>query len=157
MLICALAFISSQAFSAGKLIVSEEVTLNGSADQVWQAIGAFGGLYTWHPAIVSTALTGTGSNAGDTRILTLGDGATVTEVLVDHDDGTMQYSYVIMVSPLPVQNYFSTLEVVPKGENGATVVWSSTFDANGASDEEAIEVISGIYKGGFTALTETFN
>lgn len=155
-LVGSLAFIGIPAHAAGGLSVSEEVSLPASADEVWRAIGDFGGLHTWHPAATKTDLTGSGSDAGDTRVLTLGDGATITEVLVDHDNAKMSYSYVITASPLPVKNYYSKLAVMQSGGNSAKVIWSSTFDAKGADDAAAIDAITGVYKGGFEALTQQF-
>lgn len=148
-------FLNSMAHATGVLTVKEEITLKAGAEKVWSTIGSFGGLHTWHPAATKTDLKGSGIDAGDTRILTLGDGATITEVLVDHDSGKMTYTYVITASPLPVKGYRSELKVIAEGKGQSRVIWSSNFDSNGAEDTKAIEVITGVYKGGLSALTES--
>ena len=155
-LLCSLALISFQASATGKIVVYETVTLNASADTVWNTVGDFGGLHTWHPAVTSTDLTGGNNDAGSTRLLTLGDGAQITEILVDHNDDTMTYSYVIQKGPLPVKGYYSKIKVMPMGNGKAKLIWSSTFDADGVDDTTAYETISGVYKGGFEALTAKF-
>lgn len=154
-LILSLSFFNATANATGTLTVKEEITLKANAEKVWSAIGSFGGLHTWHPAATKTDLKGSGADAGDTRILTLGDGATITEVLVDHDNKKMSYTYVITASPLPVKGYHSELKVVSEGKGKSRVIWSSNFDSNGAEDAKAIEAITGVYKGGLSALSES--
>lgn len=156
LLLCALALMSLPASATGKIVVYEETTLNASADTVWNTIREFGGIHNWFPAVKSTELTGTDVDAGSTRLLTLQDGVQITEVLVDHNDAAMGYSYVIQKAPLPAKGYFSRIRVVPMGNNQAKVIWSSTFDANGADDAAVYEMVRGIYTGGFAALQERF-
>jgi len=64
----------------------------------------------------------------------------------------MSLSYKILEGPLPVSNYESTIRVTDNGDGGSKVVWNSTFDANGASDDEAINIITGIYAAGLDAV-----
>lgn len=151
-----LLFLTQNSFATGNLTVSEELIINNSADEVWNAIGSFGGLHSWHPAVTETKLTGNGTDAGDTRVLILGDGATITEVLVDHNQTNMAYSYVITSGPFPVTGYYSKIKVVPNGKK-SKVVWSSSFDSKGVEDAKAIETIKGVYTAGFNALNTKLN
>lgn len=144
------------ASAAGKLQVTREAEINANADELWELVGEFGGLQNWHPAVVSSELTGTGMDAGDKRVLMLGDGGKIHETLQSWDNDKHEYSYVITESPLPVENYSSTLSVRPAGENKSVFTWSSTFDAKGASDEEAVKAITGVYDGGIEALKGMF-
>lgn len=153
-LVLFLTLIPAQA--AGNLSVNEQVVLNASADKVWKVIGGFGTLDTWHPGVVKEIMTGSGTRPGDTRVLTLKNGGTVTEVLVDHDDQNRKYSYTIKQSPLPVSQYLSTLKVLPMGKDMARVVWSATFNAKGVPDKEAMDAVRGIYASGFKGLAEQF-
>lgn len=155
-LLCSLALFSLPASATGKIVVYEETTLNASADSVWNTIGGFGEINTWYPIIKSVDLTGTNMDAGSTRLLTLDNGAQITEVLVDHNDANRSYAYVIQKSPLPIKDYFSKIKVVPAGNNRCKVIWSSTFDANGVEDTAAYDAIRGIYTGGFAALHDRF-
>ncbi len=58
-----------------------------------------------------------------------------------------------MESPLPVANYKSTF-TVEADDDGAAIVCHGTFDAKGASDEKAAEVINAIYEAGLQNLTK---
>jgi hypothetical protein len=90
---------------------------------------------------------------GDTyRVLTLGDGGKIKEKLTNKDDTS--YSYEIIESPLPVQNYAATLTVTEDdGDEIAEVVWEAEFDpADGVEEAKAVEVISGIFDAGIEGI-----
>ena len=63
------------------------------------------------------------------------------------------YSYEIIESPLPVQNYKATISVAADGDQ-TKVDWKSTFEAKGASDDDAKKVIDGIFKAGLDNLAK---
>ncbi len=131
--------------------VKETGEINAAPDKVWAAIGDFCGIGSWHPAVTKCDL----SEDKKTRILTLGNGATITETQEAWDDAGMSYSYRIQESPLPVQNYLSTIKV--SGADGkSTIEWSSSFEPKGATEDEAKAVISGIYKAGFEGIAKKF-
>ena len=144
------------AFAGGALAVNKEVELNVPAADLWKLVGGFGTMQNWHPAVASTQLTGNGTTAGDKRVLTLGDGAKISETLEAWDGTAMQFTYIITDSPLPVSNYRSTISVLPAGEGKSKFVWSSTFDAKAVPDADATNAIAGVYQGGIDALKARF-
>jgi len=146
------------AVQAADINVSERTEVAAAPGAVWALVGGFGVLDRWHPAVASTKLQGDGRTAGDLRLLTLGDGAMIVERLLSYDDGRMTLQYAILDSPLPVSNYTSALEVrVGSGGKGSIVTWSSSFDAKGASADDARGVIVGIYQAGFQQLHKLFS
>lgn len=143
---------------AGDLQVSDSVVVKVSPAAAWALVGDFKGLDRWHPAVVKSSVQGTGREAGDTRLLTLGNGATITEELLAYDDKAMQYKYKIVESPLPVQGYESVIAVAPAGEGASKVSWSATFSAaEGASDKDAKAAIAGVYAAGMAQLEKFYN
>ncbi len=143
---------------AGNLTVSKNITVNASPETTWKMIGNFNHLDVWHPVVVDSQLVkGDGQSPGSLRLLTLGNGATITEKLVSHNDSAKRYTYAIVKSPLPVSDYVSTISVSPAANGKATVTWNSTFDAKGAEDAEAVKTISGIYDAGLKNLDKHFN
>lgn len=152
---CALIF-TSPVF-ADNLNVSKETTVNASPDTTWKMISDFNHLDVWHPVVVDSKLIGDKTGTGAVRKLTLGNGATITEKLLSHNDKSRSYSYAILESPLPVENYDSTISVTPAEDGKARVKWTSRFNARGASDEEAIKTITGIYEAGLNNLNKHFN
>lgn len=149
---------SAMASFAGELTVTKSVTVNASPETTWKMIGDFNHLDVWHPVVVASKLTqGDSQSVGAMRLLTLGNGAMLTEKLVANNNALRSYTYAIMESPLPVADYVSTLVVSPAADGKSTVTWNSSFDANGATDEEAIGAISGIYDAGLKNLEKHFN
>ena len=124
-------------------------------DQLWETIGRFAGLHDWHPAVEKTETEGEG--VGSTRKLHLAGSGTIVEKLESRDDGERVYSYSIIDSPLPVSNYHSTLRVRDDVDGkGSRLEWSSEFQANGASETDAVKVIEGIYEAGLANLRKMF-
>jgi len=80
--------------------------------------------------------------------------AEIKEKLDETDDTS--YSYEIIESPLPVKNYHAKLWVEPdeRDPSRTTIHWDATFDANGATDEDAKKTISDIFTAGLKGLKQ---
>jgi hypothetical protein len=61
-----------------------------------------------------------------------------------------------VTSPLPVENYMSTIKISAIGDEQCKVEWMGNFDAKGASDTEAKSAIESIYSMGFDGLKKLF-
>ncbi|KQX49613.1 MULTISPECIES: SRPBCC family protein [unclassified Streptomyces] len=124
--------------------------LPASPQQVWGLIGGFDALPDWLPYIPeSTALEG-----GRVRRLTNPAGDVIIERLVDFNEAERHYSYAILEAPFPVEGYVSTLRVhaVPGREDLAEVQWSGRFHPRGVTEQEAVDLFTGIYADGLDAL-----
>ncbi|MEE4598026.1 SRPBCC family protein [Streptomyces sp. DSM 41524] len=124
-----------------------------SPDKVWSLIGGFGALPDWLPYIPeSTPLEG-----GRVRRLKNPEGEVIIERLVDFNETERHYSYAILQAPFPVNGYVSTIRVhtVPGQENTAEVQWSGRFNPEGATEDEVVDLFTGIYRDGLHALHET--
>ncbi|MFJ4797897.1 SRPBCC family protein [Kitasatospora purpeofusca] len=122
-------------------------------EKVWALVGGFDALPDWLPYIPeSTALEG-----GRVRRLRNPEGGVVVERLVAFDEAERHYSYAILESPFPVNGYLSTIRVhtVPGHENAAEVQWSGRFNPDGATEDEVVELFTGIYRDGLEALHRT--
>ena len=157
-LVTTLLLATSMTSFAGDLEVKREITVNASPETTWKMIGDFNHLDVWHPVVVASKLTQGNSQAtGAIRVLTLGNGDTITEKLVELNNGDKTYSYAITASKLPVANYVGTITVKPAENGQAMVTWSSTFDAaTDVSDSDAIDGTAGIYVAGLTSLQQHF-
>lgn len=134
--------------------VVREVDLAAPPKDVWAAIGDFGRIEAWLPIVKSCEEVH--EDGKIRRHLRTTDDAAILEELVVHHEAGMSYSYTILESPLPVENYQSTLAVTPLGE-GSRVSWRARFDpAQDVPEHEAARVIEGIYETGLDALTERF-
>ncbi|MFB7470230.1 SRPBCC family protein [Kitasatospora sp. NPDC056184] len=122
-------------------------------EQVWALIGGFDALPDWLPYIPeSVALEG-----GRVRRLANPDGDVIIERLVDFNETERQYSYAILQAPFPVDGYVSTIRVhaVPGRDDVAEVQWSGRFNPKGATEQETVDLFTGIYADGLEALNKT--
>lgn len=142
--------------AGGSVSVEHEQIVKSSAAAVWEKVGNFGGIHVWHPAITATDMKGDGKTEGNTRTLTLGDGATIAETLLGYDANAMSMSYEINKSPLPIKDYESKITVEELTDGTSKVKWVSTLNSNGVPDDEAAGIIKGIYEGGLKSLSEMF-
>lgn len=141
----------------GTLHAQRQIILNAGPDEVWQRVGDFNGLDLWHPAVSgSQLLKGNNNEVGAERLLTLDNGATISERLLEHSDTQRLYRYGMLDSPLPVKDYESLLRVEPASGGKALVSWQGLFVADGASDEQAVDIVEGIYAGGLDQLAQLF-
>jgi len=120
-----------------------------TAQEVWQKIGDFSKLDTWHPSV--KALVSSTHEGKERRAMTLPDGAILLEERTDDGSDPFSYSYTIIDGPLPVTNYQSKISVAATAD-GSTITWSSTFEPDGVPEEIAKKVVAGIYVDGFKAL-----
>ena len=128
--------------------VTRSTTVNAPASEVWRLVGDFHRLDNWHPAVAKSERAVIGDD--EFRLLTTQDGGRILEHLVAHDRHS--YTYAIVRSPLPVAHYEARLEIGTKG-SGTEVTWSGSFTP---TDDNAEEVIAGIYEAGLNALKERF-
>lgn len=145
------------------LMVSESVKLAAPPAKAWAAIKDFDALHTWHPGFASTELIkGKNNVPGAMRILTLKDGARLTEKLTAYDSSNMSMSYRITDGPVPITRYRSTIKVTP-ANGGSLVTWSSTFRGKadnpkqGEDDDSLRKLFAGVYNAGFDNLKATLS
>lgn len=143
----AAALIALGAGAAQAIEVHKTGTAEGAPAAVWAKIGAFCAIGDWHPAVASCKQSEEGG--ATYRTLALEGGGTIKERLVETTDSG--YTYEIVESPLPVQNYRSTFSVKAAGEDTA-VDWTGSFDAKDAPDADAEAAITGIYTAGLDSI-----
>ena len=116
-------------------------------DALWNKVGDFCGIGSWHPAVEKCVL----SADGKQRTISLKGGGAIVEVLEDWDKPGRTYRYTLL-SGLPVTNYHSTIIVTEDGA-GSILKWMGTYDAKGATDAAAKKAIDDVYETGAKALT----
>jgi hypothetical protein len=129
-------------------------TVNTSADELWNLLRDFNGLPKFVEAVTASSIDGEG--VGAIRTLTLPNGAQIKERLEEFDDPGKRLVYSIVSGPLPVDSYKVTVQVSDLGVNKSELIWSSTFEAKGATEDEARNAIEGIYQMGFQGIARIF-
>jgi Polyketide cyclase / dehydrase and lipid transport len=142
--------------------ITETIEIDAPPAKVWATIADFHDM-SWLPGVTKT--TGAGGNEPDTatRQLTLDSGATIDESLYKYDAGAMSYSYridKIDVKVLPVNNYSSTITVLPAEGGKSTVEWRGAFyrcypnndPPPELNDEAALKAVGKVYRAGLENL-----
>jgi len=137
---------------AQALEVQKKINAPALPPKVWDVAGGFCAIKEWHPLVADCKETVEGG--AKIRTLTLKDGGSIKEKLIESDDTS--YSYEILESPLPVKNYKAKLWVEEDERNPdrTTIHWDATFDANGASDDDATKKISDIFFAGLKGIKQ---
>jgi Polyketide cyclase / dehydrase and lipid transport len=150
LILIALAAVIAWTAAAEAIEVKKRREAPGTPEGVWKVVGEFCAIKNWHPAVAECEET---TEGGDVfRTLTLKDGGKIKEKLTEKTDTS--YSYVILESPLPVENYKATLMVGKDDEpERIEIVWKSQFDAKeGTSDADAKKVVTGIFNDGVAGI-----
>ncbi|MFF2951608.1 SRPBCC family protein [Kitasatospora sp. NPDC057965] len=128
-------------------------TVPATPEKVWNLIGGFDALPDWLPYIPESVA----SQGGRVRQLKNLEGEVIVERLVDFNETERQYSYAILQAPFPVDGYVSTIRVhtVPGRDDLAEVQWSGRFNPVNATDQEVVDLFTGIYADGLDALDKT--
>ena len=134
--------------------VRESGELGASVDEVWKQVGDFGGLVKSLGAPVEVS----GEGIGQLRSIPSASSPEKTvERLEELDEGAKRIVYSIVTTQLPVRNYVSTMQLSDAGGGRCRLDWSSTFEpAEGTTEADACKVVSGIYKGGISAMQGRF-
>jgi mxaD protein len=114
--------------------------------EIWEVIGDFHGLHTWHPGIADS----TPSEDGTVRTLTLaGEGGTVIETRTG--EGPLHHSYRIDESPFPIRDHGAML-MVREADGGTEVVWSAEFEVDEITEDEGMEMMHTFIDAGFDSI-----
>jgi mxaD protein len=144
------------------LAVKESVEINAPVDKVWAASKDFDSLNKWHPGFAKDVIVkGRNNTQGAVRQLTIKDGPSFTEELLDFSESLHTYQYRIIDSPLPLKAYVATFTVEPGvTPDTTTVTWSAKFTRKnpaenppaGERDEDAEKLITGVFQSGLANL-----
>jgi hypothetical protein len=131
----------------GKARVEDEIA--GKIDAVWALVRDFGGINRWNEGMTSCVLDGEG--IGAVRTIKLGD-LTIRERLEKLDEAKKTLCYAIIEAPVPATNYLATMELSESGPASTRIVWSSTFEPAGATEEQLVQLFETIYRQGIEGL-----
>ena len=132
-----------------------EAVYDTTPDNLWATVDFHQPSENIMPPIVSSVRTGEG--VGARKINTLaGEGGEVSLMLVYYAPKNHAFNYVIQESPLPVANYVGEVRVTGDGEGQSKLSWCGTYDASGAPDEQADEILRGFYGAIAEKIAEIF-
>jgi hypothetical protein len=121
-----------------------------SADALWEVVSNFGEV-SWLPG--NPDFESEGEGVGMIRTIRTPPLPTVRERLEAIDDAGRAIHYtVIDGNPMPVRDYHATMKVVDLGGGRSRLEWSSTWEPDGVSEEQARAAVEGLYTGVLAAV-----
>lgn len=132
--------------------------IDAPIDDVWAVARDYTG--HWHSSvIVNPSIEGgqPSDRIGCVRAFELRDGGKLREVLVGMSDERREFSYRILDSPLPVEDYLATVRflpvtVTPTGTRATFGEWSVDFRAPPDEERSTVDTVRGVFEGGFADL-----
>lgn len=151
------ALLSLSAHADGILNSYVSMRIDANASRIWDVVKDFDGLENWHPMFSDDVLkSGTNNEVGAVRTLTLKDGPSFDEELLEWDANERTYTYrVLDPNPLPILEYKSTLSIMQISPGVSDVTWRSAYlnNSNGQmSDDELIAFLNGAYRAGLEVV-----
>ena len=135
------------------------MVIDAPIEDVWAIARDFTG--HWHSSvIVNSSIEGglPSDRVGCVRAFELNDGGKLRELLVGMSDERHEFSYRILESPLPVEDYVATVRfkpvtVTPAGGSGATFgEWVVDFRVPPEEERATVETVRGVFEDGFADL-----
>ena len=141
-----------------KIYVSSVIA--ASAERVWKKIRDFNALPQWHPMVKFSEIEKglPADQVGCVRHFILQDGGDLRERLLALSDQERTFTYSILDSPLPVANYLATVRLRPiTGSNETFAEWSAEFDVTEGPEKDVVDLVTGVFQGGFDGLKKHFS
>ena len=130
--------------------------VNAPVQRVWAAIRDFNALPSWHPAIAKSEIEGgRASDAiGCVRNFLMKDGGHLREQLLALSDVDHYFTYNILVSPMPVNDYVATFRLTPITVGNRTFAeWWADFNVTSGTEQAMVAQIGDdVFVRGFEAL-----
>lgn len=126
-------------------------TIDAQADAVWNTVRSFGDMDKMLPELIAECEV-TGSGEGATRVCTMKDGAKLSERLEKLDESGRALTYSVADGVLPMTGYSATVRVSDAGAGRTEVNWSATFTPAGASEQEVVGMLEGVYQAGIQQM-----
>jgi len=134
-------------------------TINAAADEIWKTLSSFRDVEKYIPLVKSSTVEGSGVGAKRTCIIPNESGGEekIEEEVQSFDNDAKTFSYSITSSPMPLENYLSTVKVKDLGNGRCEVEWSSIFEPKGMPEEEVAKMINDIYVTAIDGLKKLHN
>jgi hypothetical protein len=137
--------------------VYRSAIIHASANKVWRLVRNFNDLPGWHLAIASSEIEDglPPDRIGCVRRFRLSsDGGLLREQLLSLADDSRSFTYSILESPMPVDNYMAVMRFTPITMGDETFAeWWAVFDVtSGPPEVTAQEIGDNVFAVGFAAL-----
>lgn len=141
--------------------VYASTVIPASPDAVWAVVRDFNALPAWTGFVAESRIEHKkpSDQVGCIRNFRLKDGGGIREQLVELSDYEMSFGYVILESPMGVENYHATFRLSPVTDADHTFAeWDAEFDAAPERQDALIEQIGrNVFAAGLQSLKQRFS
>jgi len=139
-----------------KVNVRRSTVIDAPVARVWEVLRDYNGHDRWHPAVADSVLEHNQASdmIGAVRSFHLTSGEHLREQLLSMSDHDFSFSYCIVQSPIPLNEYVAHVRLIPITDGNATYwEWLSSFVAPDGREAELGELVGdGVYSAGFEAI-----
>ena len=136
--------------------VRRSTVIDAPIEEVWRILRDFNGHDRWHPAVAESSLTGARytDQVGCVRDFRLTGGERVKEQLLSLSDKSRSFSYAIVESDVPLNDYVAHVALKPVTDGRRTFWdWRSKFRPPAGREQELAQLVAeGVYDAGFSAI-----
>jgi hypothetical protein len=119
--------------------------IHAPVEAVWSKVRDFNNLPEWHPKFSRSHIENNqpSDRVGCIRNFDIaGGGGTIRERLLMLSDLDHSFTYCILTSPLPVQDYVATLKLFPVTEGNMTCgIWTAEFRVINANESDVVQAV----------------
>ena len=128
--------------------------IDAPIEDVWAIARDFTG--HWHSSVICNSSIEGGlasDRVGCVRAFELSDGGKLRELLVGLSDEHHEFSYRILESPLPVEDYIASVRFMPVTTTGATFgQWVVDFRVPPEQEQATVDTVRGVFENGFADI-----
>jgi NADPH2:quinone reductase len=133
--------------------------IDAPIEEVWAIARDFTG--HWHSSVIVEPTIEEdlpSDRVGCVRAFKLHDGGALREVLVGLSDECYEFSYRILESPLPVEDYLASVRFAPVTTTGATFgEWTVNFRVPPDEEQSTVDTVRGVFENGFADIANLLN
>ena len=122
--------------------VKSEATVNNSASEIWKKIIKFGGTEKFVPELIEKVIVD-GQGVGAKRTIHLNGGGEILEELTFLDEGNMKMKYIILSTPMPLENYEAIHVLTHLSDSQCSVTFESNYEIDNNQKDEIGDIIKG--------------
>jgi hypothetical protein len=119
--------------------------IHAPIEEVWSKVRDFNNLPEWHPKFSRSHIE---NNQPSDRIGCIrnfdiaGGGGTIRERLLMLSDLDHSFTYCILTSPLPVQDYVASLQLLPVTSGSMTFgIWTAEFIVINTNESDVVQAV----------------
>jgi hypothetical protein len=120
--------------------VASQGIVNSNGSIIWQKLIEFGGTEKFVPELIERVVVG-GAGIGSIRTIHIKGGGEIIEKLISVNPDKMEMKFIIISTPMPIQNYQGIFTVNSIDDTTCSVLFESIYEVSPEQKAEIYNVI----------------